>query len=277
MKDLKGKWGDFLWMAVDPWFLVFVVLTVTSLIASFLFNDNAVTSNTLAIAGSITGGIAGSIFQNQLSKKNGETTLEKKGQSAVRNLEAIETQIASLKSWVGSACNGEPKDKDKRIQLAEVDRHLSTMGLHIKSGYEDWIDVLPQLRDESEREKKIEQALRSSYDALLDEQLKLAQASNAEEKAVLQKQIDQLEKQFERLRRDNGIVGYSRLDSAGSIGRSLSGSYYNSRPGLMRRFPCNECGKPSEPMPHRYAQVALCLECRSKQDPPKKDKEPAAS
>lgn len=277
MKDLKGKWGDFLWMVLDPWFLVFVVLTIACLAVSFIFNEIAVTSNTLAIAGSITGGIAGGIFQNQLSKRHGETALEKKGQSAVRNLEAIETQIVSLKSWVGAACNGEPKDKDKRIQLAEVDRHLSTMGLHIKSGYEDWIDVLPQLRDESEREKKIEQALRSSYDALLDEQVKLAQASNVEEKAALQKQIERMEQQIERLRHDNAIVGYSRLDSARSIGRSLSGTYYNSHLGHLRRFPCNKCGKLTEPMLHRYAQAALCLECKGKQEPPKKGEEAKSS
>ena len=214
MKALGERWEKFWGLVLDPWFLLFVIVTAASLFFSAIFKENTVTSNLLAVLSSITGGIAGGLLQIQMSKQNGENTLQKKGQSAVRNLSSIQTQIASLRSWVAEFSKGGAREKN--VQLEEVDRHLSTMELHIRSGYEDWIDIIPQLKQEKEIQEKYEQAIMASVNELLDQKMQLAQAADAQEKKNLERQINKHEEQLRELKEEGRRALYSGIRRAPS-------------------------------------------------------------
>lgn len=204
MKTFKQKWSHFGNMVLDPWFLFFSITTGVALGFSIGIKSNELFSNLLAVFGSIAGSIAGGIFQSEYSKITGENILRKKGQSAVRNLKSIQTQIHSLRCWVIEfAKKGR---KEVKLQLTEIDRHLSIIELNVNSGYEDWIDIDSALRGEKEVQEKIDETLRAFVVDLLDQKMKLAQSTNTAEQEELGKKIEQLEKQIKGMKKEGGVI-----------------------------------------------------------------------
>lgn len=273
MEQLKKSWGNFLAITLSPWFLVFSLITIVSLVVSATYKENVSFSNLLAVLGSITGGLAGGIFQNEYNKLLGQSILEKKGQSAVRNMMSLQKQIHSLRAWIGSfskSCN-----KEDRHQLDEIDRHLSTIELNLNSGYEDWIDIIPQLRQEKEIHEKYGAVFRSYATELLDQRLKLAQAANETERSSLEKKISALEKQLKDWKKEKndrilmsslgGSTG-SRL-SVGTFSEATSFPYMH---GLSTYAPiCSRCGAfldvgVDSPASVLVAGENLCDNCRKK-------------
>jgi len=207
MTRLKQKWNSFGNMILDPWFLFFMLVTGVSLGFSIWIKENELFSNLLAVFGSIAGGIAGGVFQNEYSKVTGENILRKKGQSAVRNLQSIQKQIESLRCWVVDF--GKKAKKEIKPQLNEIDRHLSVIELNVNSGYEDWIDIDPALRGEKEVQEKFNEAYRTFVVDLLDQKMKLAQSASASEQEELGKKISQLEKQIKNMKKEKESVLFS--------------------------------------------------------------------
>jgi hypothetical protein len=265
MTKLSEKWKNFLNLILDPWFSLFSTITIASLYFSAFFKDEVVTSNLLAIFGSVTGGLAGGVFQNQSNKYSGQNILEKKGQSAVRNLSSIQTQIASLRSWVNDF--SKIGAKEKNVQLKEVDRHLSTMELHIRSGYEDWIDIIPQLRQEKEIQEKYEQAVMSSVNELLDQRMKLAQSVDAQEKKSLEEQIHKLENQLTELKNEGRAV-FTAAGAATMVpGSRISRPSFLNRPRMYApiMLTCTDCKKNFVSSRIRAPSLQkFCPECESK-------------
>jgi hypothetical protein len=222
----------------------------------------------LAVFGSITGGIAGGIFQSEHSKITGENILRKKGQSAVRNLKSIQTQIHSLRCWVVEFAK--KAKKDVKPQLTEIDRHLSIIELNVNSGYEDWIDIDPALRGEKEVQEKQDEALRTFVVDLLDQKIKLAQSTNVAEQEELGKKIEQLEKQIKGMKKESGVILGTPVSSIGGLrvfpfnqGNNISlGTSVIASNGLT----CSMCGK-NYPYDFTQASISamnLCPECRKK-------------
>ena len=200
MNNLGEKWVNFWNMVLDPWFLVFIVLTIFSLGFSISIKNNSAFSNLLAIFGSVTGGIAGGIFQNEHAKITGENILRKKGQSAVRNLQSIQKQISSLRCWVASFTDR--ANKEVKPQLREIDRHLSIIELNVNAGYEDWIDIDQTLRKEQAIQEKFNEAEQSFIVEILDQKMKLAQSATEAEQKELNGKIKQLEDQVKKIKKE---------------------------------------------------------------------------
>lgn len=271
MKKLRENWGDFLTITLSPWFLIFCLTTVALLVLSVIYKDDTLVSNLLAILGSITGGFAGGIFQNEHGKLSGQNILEKKGQSAVRNLMSLQKQIHSLRAWVAGfskSCT-----KDDKHQLDEIDRHLSTIELNLDSGYEDWIDIIPQLRQEKEIHEKYGEVFRSYAIELWDQRLKLAQSANATEREVLEKKISSLEKQMKDWKKERREVFVSALGGGTSNplsagGLMASGTQFGYTHGFPMYSPfCNQCGAPLDSniiMSPSVADPGLCENCSKK-------------
>lgn len=273
MEQLRRSWGNFLTITLSPWFLVFSLVTIASLVFSATYKENVSLSNLLAVLGSVAGGLAGGIFQNEYNKLLGQSILEKKGQSAVRNMMSLQKQIHSLRAWIGSfskSCN-----KEDRHQLDEVDRHLSTIELNLNSGYEDWIDIIPQLRQEKEIHEKYGAVFRSYATELLDQRLKLAQAANETERSGLEKKISALEKQLKDWKKEkNDRILISSI--GGGAGNHLSAGTFTETPsfsymhGLPSYTPfCSRCGtfldmSLDSPTSALVAGENLCDNCRKK-------------
>lgn len=241
MTRLKQKWNNFANMIFDPWFLVFILATITSLGLSIWFKTNELFSNLLAVFGSITGGIAGGIFQNEYSKVTGENILRKKGQSAVRNLQSIQKQIGSLRCWVMAF--GKKAIKDVKPQLNEIDRHLSVIELNVNSGYEDWIDIDPTLRGEKEVQEKFNETYRAFVIDLLDQKMKLAQSATTAEQEGFGKKIAQLEKQIKNMKKEKESVLFSSTTLGDNTGFSLGKSDLLNNNFVLGNQICSKCGK----------------------------------
>lgn len=200
MKTLKKKWIDFGGIILSPWFLVFIGITIFSLIYSILIKDNDALSNLLAVIGSITGGIAGGIFQSENEKQLGQNILEKKGRSALRNLESIEKQLLKIIQWIHEFKRGN-KNKDEKMVLEEIERHLSTVQLNITSGLADWVDIVPELKEKIELLKKEEEYIRSIVDELIGKKKELLISEDIEKRKTLEQKINSLEDQLKYLRK----------------------------------------------------------------------------
>ena len=267
MNKLKQKWSNFISMVLDPWFLVFVIATIISLGFSIAIKTNELFSNLLAVFGSITGGIAGGVFQNEYSQTTGENILRKKGQSAVRNLQSIQKQIGSLRCWVVNFAK--KANNTIKPQLSEIDRHLSVIELNVNSGYEDWIDIDPTLRGEKEVQEKFNEAYRAFVVDLLDQKIKLAQSANASEQEELNKKIDQLEKQIKGMKKESGVILGNSVASIGGLRAfslnqdnniSLSGSVLTASGPT-----CSQCGKKYNydlTQPITIMGANFCPDCR---------------
>lgn len=243
MKKLQEKWVEFFKAFFSPWFVLAGIITAASIILSIIFKNNQLFSNLLTVIGGITGGIAGSIFQNEYNKNVGQEILEKKGQSAVRNLQSIQKQINSLKGWVFGffkKSTGESKS-----QLEEIYRHILTMELSVNSGYEDWIDIIPQLSQEKKEQEKIlekyKEISKTLVDELFEQKMKLYKAANVKEKEELGKKISQLEKQIRNWKNVNSAVTVSAPLTMGvsSVGMVDDPSFR----GLSSMRTCIGCGK----------------------------------
>lgn len=268
MNKLRQKWSNFGNMVLDPWFIVFVLATIISIGLSIAIKTNALFSNLLAVFGSITGGIAGGVFQNEHSKITGENILRKKGQSAVRNLQSIQKQISSLRHWILDFNKNSKKQTDGHLN--EIDRHLSILELNVNSGYQDWIDIDPALRGEKEVQEKFNETYRAFIVDLLDQKMKLVQSKNTSEKEILETKITQLEKQIKNLKKEKESVSLGAYTTLGnsSILSASELSKINTDSYVLGNQTCSVCGK-SYPYDFSNTSISLlntnlCPDCKKK-------------
>ena len=213
MKTLKEKWYIFGNVALGPGSVIFSVLTVAGLIVAYIFKTNLLFSTLLSILSSFFAGFAGSFIKDDYEKITGQNILEKKGRSALRNLQGISTQLCNLKLWIIDFLKKVKKQDDKNV-LEEINRHISTIELNIASGLEDWVDIVPELKEKSlqgaEIDKKYREAVQSVVVQLLESRKELAGAKDEKLEQELKKKITDLEKQVKEIKKErsetfNGI------------------------------------------------------------------------
>lgn len=242
------QWGVVLSIIFRPGFFLSVVVTGVSLYLSIFYKNNIPFSNTMAIIGSIFGGIAGAFLKDEYDKKSGKNILEKKGLSALRNLKGISIQLSNIKLWVANFSKGYKKKEDKRI-LEEINRHIATIELNINSGLEDWVDIVPELKEKSQQEaelvKRYKDAAQSVMVELLEKRKELAVAKDETMEKELRKKINNLEGQIKEIRKERSQavnnVGFSILGSNDSAGvlKSSDGIYLSN----LGMDICDKCGK----------------------------------
>ncbi|MDD3531189.1 MAG: hypothetical protein PHV99_01160 [Candidatus Pacebacteria bacterium] len=265
-QNLKNDWCRFLGVFLGPGSVIFIILTTVSLIFAFVFKSNTLFATLLSVLGSVFAGVAGSFIKNDFSHLATENVLEKKGRSALRNLEAIREQIVQIRAWVASFKN---VGKEGKKALEETDRHLSTIMLNISAGLADWVDVVPELQAVQERsieiDKKEKEVLQSYMLEILEKRKELAVLKDEGKIDELKKKIVVLEKQIKEIQIDGRRVPFVG-SSPYQFGASVLG--INSALSLSSVGPkCSGCGKifmPDYAIDSTIYDSIYCKDCKDK-------------
>lgn len=254
LKVFLSKWGKFLSIMFSPGALIPLVLSGAGLYFAFIIKNFAL-SVVLSVGASLSATVAGVFIKDDWDKLQGSSLLEKKGRSAIRNLDSIGQQIIQVRSWISDFC------KNKRVSsdnLQEIDRHLSTTQLNISSGLEDWIDIVPELRERKEIIDYYQGALRTIVEQVLKSKKELA-TSTDEKRGQLEQRIKELEKSLRELKARGPEVlvgGISALSPATGKYPYMGASFYlatcedchrqyveNVNPAMLSLHPrlCDEC------------------------------------
>lgn len=255
-KTLTEKWGKFLGIILGPGSVVFTILTVLSLVLAFGFKDNIALAALLSVIGSVFSGIAGSFIKDDYTHLVADNVLEKKGRSALRNLDAIREQIIQIRGWIGSFKN---ISKEGKKALEETDRHLSTIMLNISAGLADWVDVVPELQERAEVVKKQEEVLKAYVEELLENKKELIVSKDRTRVTELKHKITDLEKQIKELQKKGAWNGGSIITASG-IGYGGTFPYGSDLIAGALKI-CGKCGHPFTSNENSLS-LNLCSECR---------------
>lgn len=251
MKTLKERWKMFGNVALGPGSVIFIILTVGSLLVAYIFKSNLLFSTLLSILASFFASFAGSFIKDDYEKITGQNILEKKGRSALRNLQGISTQLCNIKLWVVDFLKKVKKQGDKNV-LEEINRHISTIELNIASGLEDWVDIVPELKEKSlqgaEIDKKYREAVQSVVVQLLESRKELAGAKDEKLEQELKKKITDLEKQVKEIKKERSetFSGISIAPSRFSNSALKIGSQDNVFASFGSQI-CPKCGRSFTP------------------------------
>lgn len=257
---LKNKWSIFGGVILSPGSVLFILLTGGGLILSYVFKSNALFSTLLGILSTISGGIAGSFIRDDYTKLTTDNILEKKGRSAIRNLRSIGKQITHVREWIIEFGKGRINKEQKRT-LDEIDRHLSTAQMNIESGFEDWVDIVPELAEAAEITKRQEEVIQAYLEERLKSIKELVMSKDEKRTAELKERISDLERQIKRVRNTpTPWVGMASGYGGSIVGPSGFG-YGGTIPtvGMATIGNCEKCGKPFS---RNGVQEAVCPTCR---------------
>ncbi len=266
MKSFRKKWGIFLSIAFGPGSVIFILLTLAGLILAYVFKENTLFATLLSILSSLFAGIAGNFIKDDYDVYLGKNTLEKKGRSALRNLQTISTQLGNLRTWVCDFQKSRKKDKKDPL-FYEIDRHLSTIQLNIASGLEDWVDIVPELKEkaleDAEIEKKYKDLAQSYFNELLEKRKELISSNDKERTEELKEKIATLEKQMKSLRNERVHAGRGISVGGWGGGNPLYTGPIKLVNGGGTQL-CNSCGQVITNQSSGILGNALCDDCRKK-------------
>ncbi len=259
--NLRQKWVNFVKAFASPVPIFSLVGASILIIISITYKDKIEFSILINIIGSLLIGVGGAFIKGGYDELTRESILIKKGQSAIRNLDSIGQQIIQIRNWGKSFING--KDITKR-ELEEINRHLSTTEINIKSGLMDWVDIVPELRENIEVVKNYEDVIRGYIEEILKNRKELLVVSddNVELKERIDKKIKELEKNIKDLKKE---PPYTFSNSVNALGASVNSGALSFRMGSTKI--CSSCGKNYL---DDYASVSIlgygniCPECRKK-------------
>jgi len=266
-KKLWNKWKKFIEIVLAPGSIIPIIIAAISLYVAFTSAGRGF-SIFLSIFASVITAIAGLFIKDDWEKMRGNTILEKKGSSAIRNLSAIGQQIFQIKTWIKTFTSEKSVTKEGlKRELEEIDRHITTMEMNIKAGLQDWTDIVPELKETEEVARAYESVVKKYLEELLKNKKELlGVGENKELKEKLESRIKELEKNVRELKKEQphmfNEVG-TGIDSFISVGGG--GTYSN----LFNTKICSKCGKSynedSTPTASNILNRNLCPECRKRQ------------
>ncbi len=249
------SWSLTLAILFSPGFVISAGVTCLALYLSVFYKTNIPFSNTMAIVGSVFGGVAGAFLKDEYDKMSGKNILEKKGRSALRNLQGIRTQLRNIELWVADFSKHARKKEDKRT-LEEINRHIATTDLNISAGLEDWVDIVPELKEKSEKaaeiEKKYKEVAQSVMVEILEKRKELASAKDEKIETELKKKIGDLEKQIKEIKRDRSQATHGLVwNSNGVLNEPFNATSVNLNEGIstysLGTQKCEKCGRLMSP------------------------------
>lgn len=272
---LVKKWSALLSIVLSPGFLISGSATILCLWLSVYYKSNIPFSNMMAILGSVFGGINGAFVKDEYDRISNKNLLEKKGRSALRNLEGIRTQLKNIECWIEEFRTRSTK-KEEKTTLEEISRHVATIDSNIYAGLEDWVDIIPELKERSQNaaviDQKYKEATQSVVIELLEKRKELATAKDKKLSTELKSKISDLEKQVLEIKRDrssasNGLVwGSNKAISFSGEPVTLSQSIDSNFGKLV----CTKCGKKFYPDINHYLQNGVmtlvpdhCEKCKN--------------
>ena len=236
MKKFFQKWGNFLGIIFSPGSVSPLIIAAFCLYFAFTKSGTPL-SILLTIIASILTAIAGFFIKDDWDKLKGDSVLEKKGRSAIRNLDAISQQIIQIRDWAKLFIG---QKKITRRELEEIDRHLGTIEMNAKAGLQDWVDIIPELKKTAEVTKTYEDVLKVYIEEILKNKKELLTAGkNQQLKEELEEKIKDLEKRFRELKKES-----PRVFTGGGItmGPFVSGGSSRVFSRLDNKI-CSECGR----------------------------------
>lgn len=267
---IADRWETFLEvMAGPPVLISLIIAIITTFLSIRSYSDPEVTLIISSIA-SITAGVFGGIIWDRYKAITGDTILQKKGKSAVRNLSLVAEQLGRLKIRLFGL-----RERKEKFPFDEVDHHIITIEKSVISGIEDWVDMVPELKKISEIAQSITQESNKFKETLrekaeLEETLKLKDKAQKKEISELEKQIkqkdeeiSQIEREINKLRDEQVLISGPTIASGVSIG-SVSPSLSPSASNLFNldtSRTCQVCGKKYIPS---LGDFGRCEECASK-------------
>lgn len=261
--NLKQKWINFVKAFFSPVPIFALLGAIILIIISIIYKERIEFSILINLIGSLLVGICGAFIKGGYDELARESILIKKGQSAIRNLNSIGQQIFQIRSWIKSFID--KKDLTKR-ELEEINRHLSTTEINIKSGLADWIDIVPELREESEMAKNYKDVIRGYIEEILKNKKELIIAGdNIELKEKLEKRVKELEKNIKELKKESPQT-ISHSSSPVSLSPSVFGPtiFGSSLFGIGNKI-CTICNKTYVDDNISYSALPynnVCPECR---------------
>jgi len=233
---LRYKWWAFLIIILSPGSIIFLATAgVLLYLAIAIFKDSV--SNILAVLASISTALAGFFIKDDWDKVQKNTLLEKKGRSAIRNINSIGFQIYQIRQWIKIFIT---QEKITKKELDEINRHLETTEVNIKSSLADWTDVIPELQEQEEVLKNYQDIIKNYVEEIFKNKKKMLEVGENEElKKGLERKIKGIEKEMKELKR------YGPFDRAVMLGEVENNpSIYSSNLGynFVEKI-CSNCGK----------------------------------
>src|SRR5687768_5504741 len=100
-KIFLKRWSIFFRIILSPGSVIPLLLMSFCLYLSIFIYSGSF-SNLLSVTASILGTIAGIFIKEDWDAYRGNSMLEKKGRSAIRNLESIGHQVIQIRGWIKS-------------------------------------------------------------------------------------------------------------------------------------------------------------------------------
>lgn len=164
------KWNELAEVFLTPLFIISAIIAGASLYFSIHYHDNPLFANTMLIAGSLFAGIAGVFFKDEYDELTGRGILEKKGRSALRNLETISTQLYIVKTWADVFSQEVSRgDKEYKNAFEEISHHILAIELNIASGIEDWVDLLSDMKKQEGEDFAIDKKYKEVAESIMAE------------------------------------------------------------------------------------------------------------
>lgn len=252
-KEIKYKklrnlsiWEE--WKSFGTLFLRPLTFITAGIAAGALYFANApemdkTASFILQIASSILLAIAGGSFYDAFKGLTGSTLLEKKGDSAVRNLSLVRLKIKNISYRIKEEAS--PEETRNSLSLLEKD---------IANATQEWNDILPGVDRIEEiytvlEEKEYEYEVAEKEKTSLNEKIKKLNELETKEKGILKTKIEEKEKEVLRLSQEieklrltttsfplSGFGLGSYIPHSGGGLRGLQSTLYISKV-------CSKCGK----------------------------------
>lgn len=258
------EWKSFGSLLLRPLTSITVAISALALYFANATEIDKTASFILQIASSILLAIAGGSFYDTFKNLTGNNLLEKKGNSAVRNLSLSRLKIKNISHRVKEG--GSPEEIRNSLSLLEKD---------IANATQEWNDILPGVDtiEEiytvlSEKENELEVAEKEKIS--LNEKIKRGNELGAKDKEILAGKLKEKEKETIRLSQEIDKLRLTTTYPASGLGLR---SYIPSLGGGLGELPrtgllqlslnkiCARCGK--EYVSNSFLDSNQCDSCKN--------------
>jgi len=190
--SLIFKWVSFFKVFLSPIVLSSLLAAIFLIVFSIVNKNNLGLSAFSGLVGSFLAAVFGAFFKEGYTKLTEESILQKKGESALRNIRSIEGQIIRIRALAEFFCSKKYKKKLSPLELKEINRHLETMSISVASGIEDWTDIVPALKEKKAKDRELIKTITPLLEELTKNQIELMRAKDTDTKKELEKKIEEL-------------------------------------------------------------------------------------
>jgi hypothetical protein len=143
---MRDNWKKFAEIVLEPWTLVFLLATLGLLIGTFFTNDPK-TLGFLTVVITITSTVVGGLISKHHHEKTEGRVLKAKGESSIRGLKLLLSNVASLDSRIEQIRErilAKPEKELMITTLEEISGRCNVIEEEALSSIENWTDIIPE-------------------------------------------------------------------------------------------------------------------------------------